>query len=190
MFPSSPRLGLSPIMNPLALDMLDTPNAAVAASPLTSPWDPVEGQSGVLSTPFVVDVPAPQLMYTPRPQAPPPPSAAAAATTAQRCLTMSQILPPSVHPLPEAVTPAALSAPAKRPPSPVSFHCDSPSSSEPPESGPPAAKKSRATRISTADFVPPDVTGLTKREARLVKNRAAAFLSRQRKREEFEGMEV
>ncbi|KAI0282850.1 hypothetical protein BGY98DRAFT_1106045 [Russula aff. rugulosa BPL654] len=45
-------------------------------------------------------------------------------------------------------------------------------------------------RISTKDFVPPDVTGLTKREARLVKNRAAAFLSRQRKREEFENMEI
>lgn len=45
-------------------------------------------------------------------------------------------------------------------------------------------------RISTKDFVPPDVSGLSKREARLVKNRAAAFLSRQRKREEFEAMEV
>ncbi|KAI0000916.1 hypothetical protein BJV77DRAFT_1057837 [Russula vinacea] len=55
-----------------------------------------------------------------------------------------------------------------------------------------ASKKSRASgdRISTKDFVPPDVTGLSKREARLVKNRAAAFLSRQRKREEFENMEV
>ncbi|KAA1470380.1 hypothetical protein DENSPDRAFT_774772 [Dentipellis sp. KUC8613] len=53
-------------------------------------------------------------------------------------------------------------------------------------------KKPRASgeRISTKDFVPPDVTGLSKREARLVKNRAAAFLSRQRKREEFENMEV
>ena len=45
-------------------------------------------------------------------------------------------------------------------------------------------------RINTKDFVPPDVSGLSKREARLVKNRAAAFLSRQRKREEFEHMEV
>lgn len=45
-------------------------------------------------------------------------------------------------------------------------------------------------RISTKEFVPPDVSGLSKREARLVKNRAAAFLSRQRKREEFETMEV
>ncbi|KAH9925930.1 uncharacterized protein BXZ73DRAFT_49688 [Epithele typhae] len=53
------------------------------------------------------------------------------------------------------------------------------------------AKKPRAAeRVSTKDFVPPDVTGLSKREARLVKNRAAAFLSRQRKREEFENMEI
>lgn len=51
------------------------------------------------------------------------------------------------------------------------------------------ARKPRE-RISTKDFIPPDVSGLTKREARLVKNRAAAFLSRQRKREEFENMEV
>ena len=52
-------------------------------------------------------------------------------------------------------------------------------------------KKARAgERVSTKDFVPPDVTGLSKREARLVKNRAAAFLSRQRKREEFENMEM
>lgn len=51
-------------------------------------------------------------------------------------------------------------------------------------------KRAAAERISTKDFVPPDVSGLSKREARLVKNRAAAFLSRQRKREEFESMEV
>ncbi|KIY44494.1 hypothetical protein FISHEDRAFT_61788 [Fistulina hepatica ATCC 64428] len=53
------------------------------------------------------------------------------------------------------------------------------------------AKKSRiGERIHSKDFVPPDVSGLSKREARLVKNRAAAFLSRQRKREEFESMEI
>ncbi|KAI6116011.1 hypothetical protein F5141DRAFT_1212617 [Pisolithus sp. B1] len=54
------------------------------------------------------------------------------------------------------------------------------------------ARRTRGTgeRISTKDFIPPDVSGLSKREARLVKNRAAAFLSRQRKREEFEAMEV
>jgi hypothetical protein len=57
---------------------------------------------------------------------------------------------------------------------------------------PSATKKPRAAgdRITTKDFVPPDVSGLSKREARLVKNRAAAFLSRQRKREEFETMEM
>lgn len=53
---------------------------------------------------------------------------------------------------------------------------------------PSASKKPRAA-VSTKDFIPPDVSGLSKREARLVKNRAAAFLSRQRKREEFECME-
>ncbi|KAI0785855.1 hypothetical protein C8Q75DRAFT_794481 [Abortiporus biennis] len=53
-----------------------------------------------------------------------------------------------------------------------------------------ASKKPRAERVTTKDFIPPDVTGLSKREARLVKNRAAAFLSRQRKREEFENMEI
>ncbi|KAH7105491.1 hypothetical protein BKA62DRAFT_689869 [Auriculariales sp. MPI-PUGE-AT-0066] len=56
-----------------------------------------------------------------------------------------------------------------------------------------ASKKPRAPpreRILVKDFVPPDVSGLNKREARLIKNRAAAFLSRQRKREEFETMEV
>lgn len=51
-------------------------------------------------------------------------------------------------------------------------------------------KRSVGERINSKDFVPPDVSGLSKREARLVKNRAAAFLSRQRKREEFECMEV
>jgi hypothetical protein len=51
-------------------------------------------------------------------------------------------------------------------------------------------KRSVGERIHSKDFIPPDVSGLSKREARLVKNRAAAFLSRQRKREEFECMEV
>ncbi|KAJ7209756.1 hypothetical protein GGX14DRAFT_535055 [Mycena pura] len=54
----------------------------------------------------------------------------------------------------------------------------------------PNPKRRAGERIASKDFVPPDVTGLSKREARLVKNRAAAFLSRQRKREEFELMEV
>ena len=56
----------------------------------------------------------------------------------------------------------------------------------------PGANKKRSVgeRTNSKDFIPPDVSGLSKREARLVKNRAAAFLSRQRKREEFECMEV
>lgn len=76
-------------------------------------------------------------------------------------------------------------------------HADEPRPSSSKRSSSPApascpVKKTRAPgeRITTKDFVPPDVSGLSKREARLVKNRAAAFLSRQRKREEFELMEV
>ncbi|KAG7091136.1 hypothetical protein E1B28_010190 [Marasmius oreades] len=56
-------------------------------------------------------------------------------------------------------------------------------------SAPAPKRRTIGERISTKDFIPPDVSGLSKREARLVKNRAAAFLSRQRKREEFETME-
>lgn len=67
-------------------------------------------------------------------------------------------------------------APSKR------EHSPSPSTTKKP--------RSSGERITTKDFVPPDVSGLSKREARLVKNRAAAFLSRQRKREEFETMEL
>jgi len=64
-------------------------------------------------------------------------------------------------------------------------------SSEAGSAGASSAPKKRGNgRITVADFVPPDVSGLSKREARLVKNRAAAFLSRQRKREEFESMEA
>lgn len=62
-------------------------------------------------------------------------------------------------------------------------------SASPPPSGV-CKKRATAERVASKDFVPPDVTGLSKREARLVKNRAAAFLSRQRKREEFETMEM
>lgn len=59
-----------------------------------------------------------------------------------------------------------------------------------PIAGPSKRPRTGGERITTKDFVPPDVSGLSKREARLVKNRAAAFLSRQRKREEFEAMEM
>lgn len=59
-----------------------------------------------------------------------------------------------------------------------------------PVAGPSKRPRTGGERITTKDFVPPDVSGLSKREARLVKNRAAAFLSRQRKREEFEAMEI
>ncbi|KAH9953840.1 hypothetical protein BC827DRAFT_1262356 [Russula dissimulans] len=108
----------------------------------------------------------------------------------QLCLPTHQVfeLPLESHTPPSPISPTSPdyhrvvlspSAPAvKRPSSPVHH--------------PMTTKKPRASgdRISTRDFIAPDVTGLSKREARLVKNRAAAFLSRQRKREEFENMEI
>lgn len=68
------------------------------------------------------------------------------------------------------------SAGARRPP---------PSASQVTESGLPFPVIDTSAKHSSL-FVPPDTSGLTKKEARLVKNRAAAFLSRQRKREQFE----
>ncbi|KAL5507674.1 hypothetical protein ACEPAH_5292 [Sanghuangporus vaninii] len=107
-------------------------------------------------------------------------------------------------PLPTPTTPSSSStlfnSPPVSPASNMSYRRESPSSShsssgskrvsdECSSSTASSAKKPRAY-ASLKDYVPPDVTGLSKREARLVKNRAAAFLSRQRKREEFELMEI
>ncbi|KAL5529832.1 hypothetical protein ACEPAF_6089 [Sanghuangporus sanghuang] len=104
-------------------------------------------------------------------------------------------------PLPTPTTPSSSStlfnSPPVSPASNMSYRRESPSSSsgtkrvsdECSSSMASSAKKPRAY-ASLKDYVPPDVTGLSKREARLVKNRAAAFLSRQRKREEFELMEI
>lgn len=64
-----------------------------------------------------------------------------------------------------------------------------PSASQITESGMPFPVIDTSAKHSSL-FVPPDTSGLTKREARLVKNRAAAFLSRQRKREQFEELEI
>lgn len=63
-----------------------------------------------------------------------------------------------------------------------------PSASQFTESGMPFPVIDTSAKHSSL-FVPPDTSGLTKREARLVKNRAAAFLSRQRKREQFEELD-
>jgi hypothetical protein len=100
------------------------------------------------------------------------------ASESQLCFPTAQVfdIPSSVPPS----SPTAVRVPIKRP--------SSPSPSESSSGG--ACKKARSDRPTAKDFVPPDVSGLSKREARLVKNRAAAFLSRQRKREEFETMEV
>lgn len=106
----------------------------------------------------------------------------------QLCLPTAQVFDMAYAPSPDAYdsSPASVQEPLPQP-QPTAAHsvvpCKRASSATPS-----ASKKPRAS-VSTKDFIPPDVTGLSKREARLVKNRAAAFLSRQRKREEFETME-
>ena len=117
------------------------------------------------------------------------PGFTSASQRSQPCLPTHQVFP-----LPEANNPPS---PESNSPSPqMPRRSLSISSSVPSKRdlspGPVVSKKTRGAgeRITTKDFVPPDVSGLSKREARLVKNRAAAFLSRQRKREEFEIMEV
>lgn len=111
----------------------------------------------------------------------------------QQCISLSHILPPNYTHTPPATDSSVVtkikSTPA--PTTPSNKRAASPYTS-PDDDTPPPPKRPRAPPsgpISTKDFVPPDVSGLSKREARLVKNRAAAFLSRQRKREEFELME-
>jgi hypothetical protein len=126
---------------------------------------------------------------------PPSPPASSPASSPPRMLKSRT----SPDPPPDACVPTHQLFDLDAPPSPAPslLSSDSLSSELPPSNkrsaspSPALTKKPRAQgeRISSKDFIPPDVTGLTKREARLVKNRAAAFLSRQRKREEFETME-
>lgn len=104
----------------------------------------------------------------------------------QLCLPTSQVFDyPSSH----CPSPSSSMKNSSLPTLTISGQALSKRSASPPPAG---IKKARASgeRIHSKDFIPPDVSGLSKREARLVKNRAAAFLSRQRKREEFELMEV
>lgn len=116
-----------------------------------------------------------------------------AADSEQLCLPTHQVFD-----FPEATQPPTPPSPAESSPkqerlsisiAPSSTSSSSKRSASP---APSVTKKQRSVgeRINSKDFIPPDVSGLSKREARLVKNRAAAFLSRQRKREEFECMEV
>ncbi|KDN46983.1 hypothetical protein K437DRAFT_294175 [Tilletiaria anomala UBC 951] len=71
-----------------------------------------------------------------------------------------------------------------------------PSSKRPPPSAPQVTEAGNPFPVIDTSaphsslFIHPDTSGLTKREARLVKNRAAAFLSRQRKREQFEELDA
>ncbi|KAI0090676.1 hypothetical protein BDY19DRAFT_904951 [Irpex rosettiformis] len=106
----------------------------------------------------------------------------------QLCLPTSQVFDMSYAPTPEPMS-SPPSESEQLPPTPPSRHASVVPSKRPSTSTTSASKKVRGNAVSTKDYVPPDVSGLSKREARLVKNRAAAFLSRQRKREEFENME-
>jgi hypothetical protein len=111
------------------------------------------------------------------------------------CLPTHQVFdfsPDSARPPTPASRSPSLSADSREDIQATNDAADSSCGSKRSASPAPSATKKRAIgeRISSKDFVPPDVSGLSKREARLVKNRAAAFLSRQRKREEFECMEV
>ena len=111
------------------------------------------------------------------------------------CLPTHQVFdfaPDSARPPTPASRSPSLSADSREDIQAANDAADSSCGSKRSASPAPSATKKRAIgeRISSKDFVPPDVSGLSKREARLVKNRAAAFLSRQRKREEFECMEV
>ena len=107
----------------------------------------------------------------------------------QQCLPMNQVFDL------DAVEAPSSSSSASPPPSlprqlTLSSDCGPPPKKSFSTIGGVKKGRGHGERITTKDFVPPDVTGLSKREARLLKNRAAAFLSRQRKREEFEAMET
>jgi len=104
----------------------------------------------------------------------------------QLCLPTHQVFDMSYAPSPEVMSsPCSESESLPAAPEPSSTI----PSKRPSSSVASVSKKARSSAVSTKDYIPPDVSGLSKREARLVKNRAAAFLSRQRKREEFENME-
>lgn len=103
----------------------------------------------------------------------------------------SYVVPPLPSPSPEPVEDGPPPVVPSKRPSPSAGSGAPGSTSGTASASASISKKARSgDRITTKDFIPPDVSGLSKREARLVKNRAAAFLSRQRKREEFENMEL
>lgn len=106
----------------------------------------------------------------------------------QLCLPTSQVFDMTYAPSPDAYSSSPASVQEALPPMQQSAASSVVPCKRSSSVASSVSKKPRST-MSTKDFIPPDVTGLSKREARLVKNRAAAFLSRQRKREEFESME-
>lgn len=110
----------------------------------------------------------------------------------QLCLPTHQVFDFPEMPIVSSPSPSVSPPPSKssQPSISIDTHMHTEGLSSLPIAGPSKRPRTGGERITTKDFVPPDVSGLSKREARLVKNRAAAFLSRQRKREEFEAMEI
>ncbi|THV05152.1 hypothetical protein K435DRAFT_850346 [Dendrothele bispora CBS 962.96] len=101
------------------------------------------------------------------------------------CLPTHQLFDLSqVHQLQTPPSPASSSASLDQQCMPISVRQPTAMKRSASPAPPPVKRRATGERVSTKDFVPPDVSGLSKREARLVKNRAAAFLSRQRKRED------
>ncbi|TEB30315.1 hypothetical protein FA13DRAFT_1710364 [Coprinellus micaceus] len=106
------------------------------------------------------------------------------------CISTSQVFdladsPPAQSPLP-TMAPELVERASSRPPVyPTVAMALASSGSKRSASPTPSVCKKRATaeRVSSKDFVPPDVTGLSKREAE-------ARQESQRKREEFETMEI
>ena len=192
---------MSPARYPLTLSMSQL---IASDAPLTSPisdssWEqplysPSAADSFALNYPHYPHPPSPP--YSNGPESPLPANHMLRMRTTpdyvserdhQLCVPTRQLfdIPPTPpSPSPASSPPTVFSQPS---PLPAGSAVKRPSSPRPS-----ICKKARGSsdRITTKDFIPPDVTGLSKREARLVKNRAAAFLSRQRKREEFETMEV
>lgn len=187
--PWDPQNLLSPTLDSFTLPYHASPNQQTMHT-VTQPPSPPLSVRSMTSNASTHNVASPVPMLKSR--------SSPAADPEQLCVPTHQLFgpdsyiapsPPSPSPEPTEeqlppVVPAKRPSPSAGPGAPASASGTTHTSTS-------SSKKARSgERITTKDFVPPDVSGLSKREARLVKNRAAAFLSRQRKREEFENMEL
>ncbi|CCM05871.1 uncharacterized protein FIBRA_08108 [Fibroporia radiculosa] len=184
----------------------DAPLSSPLSDSHTIPWDAHLQPTGLLYQPqphFAVGLyPHAYALPTATPQAVPSPPAAALKSSRMGtpssepeqtlCLPTHQLFDIPPDGLTESAAPSPSPSPAPEQARERLSISINPSAvpAKRPSTAPSSTSKKPRANTSTKDFIPPDVSGLSKREARLVKNRAAAFLSRQRKREEFENMEV